>query len=50
MGEVGRTAAQHPDKFFAPHAMCVDSRGDLYVVEWVSSGRPRKLKHTPQKA
>jgi len=44
------TASQHPDKFFAPHAMCVDSHGDLYVLEWVHFGRPRKLKHTPQKA
>jgi len=44
------TADQHPDKFFAPHAMCVDSRGDFYVVEWVSFGRPRKFLHTPQKA
>jgi sugar lactone lactonase YvrE len=34
--------------FAAPHAMCVDSRGDLYVVEWVDFGRPRKFKHTPQ--
>jgi DNA-binding beta-propeller fold protein YncE len=50
MGVKEDTANQHPDKFFAPHAMCVDSRGDLYVVEWVSFGRPRKLKHTPQTA
>lgn len=40
-------ATQNPDKFFAPHAMCVDSHGDLYVVEWVSFGRPRKFRHTP---
>jgi len=50
MGVTKETADQHPDKFFAPHAMCVDSRGDLYVVEWVSFGRPRKFKHTPQQA
>jgi peptidylamidoglycolate lyase len=50
MGVTKETAGQHPDRFFAPHAMCVDSHGDLYVVEWVSFGRPRKLKHTPQKA
>ena len=47
MGVKKELADQHPDKFFAPHAMCVDSRGDLYVVEWVSFGRPRKFKHTP---
>jgi DNA-binding beta-propeller fold protein YncE len=35
--------------FAAPHAMCVDSQGDLYVVEWLPFGRPRKFRHTPQK-
>ncbi len=38
----------NPALFAAPHALCVDSRGDLYVVEWLSFGRPRKFKHTPQ--
>lgn len=38
---------KHPDKFAAPHALTVDSRGDLYVIEWVPFGRPRKFKHTP---
>ena len=38
----------NPALFAAPHAMCVDSRGDMYVVEWVDFGRPRKFKHTPQ--
>lgn len=37
----------NPALFAAPHALCVDSRGDLYVVEWVDFGRPRKFKHTP---
>ena len=40
----------NPALFAAPHAMCVDSRGDLYVVEWVDFGRPRKFKHVPQAA
>ena len=40
----------NPALFAAPHAMCVDSRGDLYVVEWLPFGRPRKFKHTPQQA
>jgi DNA-binding beta-propeller fold protein YncE len=31
-------------KFSSPHACCVDSRGDLYVVEWVSDGRITKLR------
>jgi peptidylamidoglycolate lyase len=45
----GRTAKpdnkENPALFAAPHAMCVDSRGDLYVIEWVPFGRPRKFKH-----
>jgi len=40
----------NPAFFAAPHAMCVDSHGDLYVVEWVDFGRARKFKHAPQKA
>ena len=39
-----------PDVFIAPHALTVDSKGDLYVLEWVPYGRLRKFKHTPQKA
>jgi hypothetical protein len=35
----------NPALFAAPHAMCVDSHGDFYVVEWVNFGRPRKFKH-----
>jgi len=31
-----------PDKFISPHAVCVDSHGDLYVAEWVSDGRVTK--------
>jgi len=34
-------------EFIAPHALTVDSKGDLYVVEWVPQGRVRKFKHTP---
>ncbi len=37
----------HPDKFATPHALTVASNGDLYVVEWLDYGRPRKLKFTP---
>lgn len=32
-----------PDRFVSPHAVCVDSRGDVYVVEWVADGRLTKL-------
>jgi peptidylamidoglycolate lyase len=38
---------KHPDKFAASHALTVDSRGDLYVIEWLPYGRPRKFRHTP---
>ena len=30
-----------------PHALCVDSKGSLYVLEWVPYGRVRKFTHTP---
>ncbi len=32
-----------PGKFNSPHACCVDSKGDIYVVEWISTGRVTKL-------
>ncbi len=31
-------------KFSSPHAACVDSKEDMYVVEWISTGRVTKLK------
>lgn len=31
-------------KFSSPHAACVDSHGDLYVVEWIATGRLTKLR------
>jgi hypothetical protein len=39
--------AKHPQVFAFPHALTVDSKGDIYVVEWVPTGRVRKFKHTP---
>jgi DNA-binding beta-propeller fold protein YncE len=45
----GRTVTDD-SAFKAPHALTVDSHGDLYVVEWVPDARLRKFKHTPQKA
>jgi sugar lactone lactonase YvrE len=45
-----KDADKNPALFAYPHAMCVDSRGDFYVVEWVDFGRARKFKHTPQRA
>ena len=38
---------KRPDLFAFPHALALDSHGDIYVVEWVPNGRARKLKHTP---
>lgn len=33
-----------PGTFIAPHAVTVDTRGDVYVAEWISTGRVVKLK------
>ena len=33
--------------FSQPHALTLDSRGNLYVLEWLADGRPRKFLHTP---
>jgi hypothetical protein len=37
----------HPDKFATPHALTVASNGDLYVIEWLPFGGPRRFKYTP---
>jgi sugar lactone lactonase YvrE len=37
-----------PDRFAAPHALTVDSSGNLFVLEWVPNGRVRKFAPTPQ--
>jgi len=42
-----KMAPEHPEAFFFPHALALDSQGDIYVVEWLANGRARKLKHTP---
>jgi peptidylamidoglycolate lyase len=39
----------NPAMFAKPHALTVDSHGDLYVIEWIASGRPRKFRHVPQR-
>jgi hypothetical protein len=38
--------ANYPQVFAFPHALALDSKGDMYVVEWVPSGRARKLKRS----
>jgi len=42
-----KMAPEHPEAFFFPHALALDSKGDIYVVEWLANGRARKLKRTP---
>lgn len=37
-------ADRHLGKFVSPHAVCVDSHRDVYVVEWISDGRLTKLR------
>ncbi|WP_052737917.1 hypothetical protein [Bacillus sp. SA1-12] len=37
-------AYYRPDRFSSPHGVCVDSQGNVYVVEWISDGRVTKLK------
>jgi len=33
-----------PGRFVCPHAACFDHEGDIFVVEWVESGRVTKLR------
>ncbi|HEX3798345.1 MAG TPA: twin-arginine translocation signal domain-containing protein [Verrucomicrobiae bacterium] len=47
-GKGDKNNETNPAVFAKPHALNVDSRGDLYVIEWIASGRPRKFKHVPQ--
>ena len=47
-GKIDRPDNQtNPALFATPHALCVDSSGSFYVVEWLPFGRPRKFKPTP---
>jgi hypothetical protein len=36
----------HHAAFDAPHAACVDSQGDLYVIEWTENAVVRKFRHS----
>ncbi|MCC6239775.1 MAG: hypothetical protein IT448_05725 [Phycisphaerales bacterium] len=36
-----------PGKFNSPHALRVDSLGNIYVVEWINTGRVTKLTKQP---
>ncbi len=45
----GRTKGDD-STFEFPHALTVDSHGDMYVIEWRPDARIRKFRHTPQPA
>ncbi len=49
-GIPGNQIEKHPDKFATPHALTLTSNGDLYILEWLPNGRPRKFRHTPAPA
>ncbi len=34
-----------PGRFVHPHDACFDAEGNIYVTEWVSTGRVTKLIH-----
>ena len=36
-------------EFISPHAVCFDAAGNLYVMDWVSTGRVTKLEPLPEK-
>ncbi|MCC2683325.1 MAG: repeat-containing protein [Paenibacillaceae bacterium] len=37
------TSDYKPDRFVSPHAACANSKGDIFVVDWVPLGRVSKL-------
>jgi hypothetical protein len=43
-GQTVRPGHLAPGKFNSPHGIAVDSRGDVYVVEWLIGGRYTKLR------
>jgi hypothetical protein len=43
-GQGVKDTQTRPELFATPHALTLTSNGDLYVVEWLSFGRPRKFK------
>ena len=44
--EVPKEMKDASPEFIAPHALTVDSKGNLYVLEWVPYGRVRKFAPT----
>ncbi len=43
----GRPEDWKPGKFIHPHDACFDRDGNIFVVEWVPTGRVSKLIHKP---
>jgi hypothetical protein len=35
-----------PGRFVCPHGACFDHQGNIFVVEWVETGRVTKLRRT----
>ena len=40
----GKTQTWKAGKFVHPHDACFGANGDIYVAEWVATGRVTKLK------
>ena len=40
----GQPGEWRPDKFVHPHDACFDKDGNIFVVEWVQTGRVTRLK------
>jgi len=47
LGDGSGVKEKGPQHFIAPHALTLDSKGNLYVVEWVGDGRVRKFVPKP---
>jgi hypothetical protein len=37
----------NPALFAAPHSLSLDFKGNLHVVQWIPTGRPRQFKPVP---
>jgi hypothetical protein len=46
-GIAAKEIGAHPDKFATPHALTLDSQGNLYVLEWLPYARVRKFVKSP---
>lgn len=44
IGMRGKPALWQPGKFIHPHDACFDAQGNIYIAEWVVTGRITKLE------